>query len=221
MLIMPEIFLAMRCPYCQRQILFRSFSLFSFQEDVPYKISCKCGASPLSLRLSRKKHLYIDTICPVCPDEHSYIYNIDEIKKNQVISLSCLETDIHLAYLGRRMSVLEALNEEGQLIIDYADELKDYFLFPGLMAKILLCFNDYFMHDKVHCAKCNSKDFNLEVFSDRAVLRCDHCNSEALLYASRRSDLYLLKKLGRIILQPEKQQRLFSRINKQKNRKRL
>ena len=221
MLITPEIFIAMRCPYCQRQILFRTFSLFHFQDDVPYKITCDCGASPLSLRLSGKKHLYIDTICPVCPDEHNYIYHLDEIKNNQVISLSCIDTDIHLAYLGRRISVLKALNEEGQLIIDYADELKDYFLYPSLMAKILLCFNNYFIHDKVHCAKCSSNDFNLEVFSDRAVLRCVHCKSTAWLYASRKSDLYLLKKLGKIILQPEKQERLSYRIANQKNRKRL
>lgn len=204
MLLIPEVFIAMRCPYCQRQILFRTFSFFNIKENIPQKITCNCGASPLSFRILGKKHLYIDTICPACPDEHSYIYNVDELKKKQVISLTCIDTGIHLAYLGQRGPVLQALNEEGHLIIDYEDELKDYFLHPGLMARILLCFNNYLLHDKVYCANCGSKDFDLEVFSDRAVLHCVHCDATAWLFASRKSDLYLLKKLKKIILQPEK-----------------
>lgn len=204
MLLTPEIFIAMRCPYCQRQILFRTFSVFSFRNNIPQKIMCNCGAEPLSISISGKKHVYIDMICPACPDEHSYIYSLDEIKKNQVVSLTCLDTGVHLAYIGRRGSVLKALNEEGHLIIDYEEELRDYFLHPVLMGRILLCFNSYLMRDKVRCAKCDGKDYDLEVFSDRAVLHCVNCESTAVLSATRKSDLYVLKKLKQIILRPSK-----------------
>ncbi len=200
MLLSPEIYMVARCPHCQEYILYRFLSLFSLREATPKAVYCSCGAKAFELRLSGKKHLYVDTDCPYCLAKHSYIYEISEIKKEYPLSLICNDTEMHLAYLGQREAVLNALDEEGTLIIDYADCLEEYFAHPPIMAKALQQINHLIAQDVISCGNCNGHNFNLEVQSQRIGLHCNDCGAQVWLFARRPSDLMMLKRVDKIVL---------------------
>lgn len=200
MLINPEIYLVARCPNCQEYILYRSLSLFSLRGGKPQPVFCSCGAVAFELHIPGKKHLYIHTDCPYCITKHSYIYELSALRKEYPLSLACQDTDLHLAYLGKREAVLNALDEEGALIMDYADTLEEYFICPSIMAKTLMRINHLFAQDAIECGNCRGNSFNIEVQSQRIALRCNDCGAQAWLLARRPSDLMMLKRVDRIIL---------------------
>ncbi len=200
MLIKPEIYLVARCPRCQEYILYRSLSLFSLRGTRPKTVTCRCGAKAFVLRLSGKKHLYVDTDCPYCLIKHSYIYELSELKKEYPLSLNCNDTEMHLAYLGQRETVLNALNEEGTLIISYADSLEEYFAQPSIMARALQQINRLFALDAISCGNCGGHNFNLEVQSQRIGIHCNKCGAQVWILARRPSDLLMLKRVDKIAL---------------------
>ncbi|MGI5892507.1 MAG: hypothetical protein ACOX7H_07275 [Bacillota bacterium] len=202
MIINPNFFLAMSCPFCQDRMLFRRISPFSFNSNKEYEITCACGAKTLSFKTSGKKHLYVNIFCPACLEEHAYIYNTEELRKKQPLIPSCNETGINLAFIGMRKPIIEKLNHEGDIIIEYQDELSGFFSHPVLMAKLLHRFNTMMSEDRIACS-CGSPDFNLQVRADKLLLSCSNCNCSATILASRPSDLQLLKRAEYIVLDPQ------------------
>jgi len=199
MLVEPQVFLAMRCPHCQEQLLYRSFSDFRLLSGKEMEVSCSSCDTAFTIRVSGKKHAYIDLFCPCCQEKHSYIYKLTEMR-NAVLSLDCGDTDLHLAYIGEKDKVLEALDEEGFMIIAYQDELREYFASPSLMAKALIEINRLFRQSGIVCSVCGSKEFDLEAKGHRIGITCAHCEARGFLYAARPADVHLLKKAQSIRL---------------------
>jgi hypothetical protein len=114
--------------------------------------------------------------------------------------LGCEDMDIRLACIGERKDVREAMDEESALILDYAEELHDYFVKPAIIGRSLLCLNKLLAARACLCANCRREDMDILILSDRLVLTCPHCGRSAYIYASRPSDLHLLNRVSRISL---------------------
>lgn len=200
MIVTPQIFIAGRCPHCQEYILYRPLSLFSLRDGKTRELYCGCGSKAFEIRYSGKKYLYFDVFCIYCAEKHSYIYSLGEVVKEFAISLTCGETDLHLAYIGQKQPVLKAMDEEGAIIMDYADELTDYFACPSIMAKSLIQINKLFAQDAVNCSNCEGGSYNVLVQSQRISISCNDCGSHVWVSARRPSDLMMLNKVTRITI---------------------
>ncbi|MCL2496646.1 MAG: hypothetical protein FWF04_04445 [Clostridiales bacterium] len=200
MLIVPEWFLSLRCPCCQERLIYRALSRFELAKGKKLNIRCSCGGEPLHLRFAGK-HLYADCYCPCCEDAHSYIFRLRDMKVEPPFMLGCDNMDIRLACIGGRESVCEAMNEESALILDYADELGDYFVKPLIIGRSLLRLNRLLSSHACQCANCGREDMDILILADRLVLTCPHCGRNACIYAARTADLHLLNKISRISLQ--------------------
>ena len=53
MLLATDLFLAMRCPECGRQMLYRSMSLFQLHRAKSWQMQCSCGAKPCLVEFMR------------------------------------------------------------------------------------------------------------------------------------------------------------------------
>ena len=199
MLIRPEWFLSLRCPYCQERMLYRAVSRFELDRGKTLTIRCSCGAEPLRLWL-RGQNLYADCFCPCCEEEHSYIFRMQGMRADPPFMLDCADMDIRLACIGERDSVRVAMDEESALILDYADELRDYFVKPSIIGRSLLRLNKLLVARACLCENCGREDMDVLILSDRLALTCPHCGRSAYLYASRPSDLHLLNRISRISL---------------------
>ena len=199
MLIRPEWFLTLRCPYCQERMLYRAISRFALDNGKKLTIRCTCGAEPLQLRLQRR-HLYASGFCPCCEEDHHYIFRLQGARAEPPIMLCCEDMDIRLACIGERQSVREAMDEESALILDYADDLHDFFVQPAIIGRSLLCLNKLLATGACLCANCGREDMDILILSDRLTLSCPHCSRSASLYAARPADLYLLNRISRISL---------------------
>jgi DNA-directed RNA polymerase subunit RPC12/RpoP len=146
------------------------------------------------------RHLYADCFCPCCEEDHAYIFRLQDTQTEPPFTLSCEEMDIRLACIGARQSVRAAMDEESSLILDYADELHDYFIKPAIIGRALLCLNKLLSTGACLCANCGREDMDVLILSDRLTLTCPHCGYSACLYASRPSDLHLLNRISRISL---------------------
>ncbi len=200
MIVFPETLVVIRCPFCQRQMLYRNISRFSLTEGVT--LTCSCGAAVLKMH-SAAKNIYISCFCPCCQEEHQYIMSIKELMSGQATMLECEETDLHLAYIGNRDEVLTELNAEGEQIICYQDMLREYFDRPSLMARILMHFNHLFDQRKINCEVCGSSDFNIEIFNDSLTVACAHCQQHTRIFAKRPLDLHLFRKIDRITMREQ------------------
>ncbi|MCL1975597.1 MAG: hypothetical protein FWG61_05485 [Firmicutes bacterium] len=202
MLIKPEWFVALRCPYCQERMLYRAVSRFELDKGKTLAIHCSCGAEPFHLRL-KGQHLYADCFCPCCEEEHNYIFRLQGIQAAPPIMFGCETMDIRLACIGEREVVREAMDEESALILDYAEELRDYFVKPTIIGRALICINKLITAGSCLCADCGREDMDVLILSDRLALTCPHCGNSAYIYASRSSDVYLLNRISRISLHEE------------------
>lgn len=202
MLLAPKWLLSLRCPVCQERLLYRAISRFELAGGETYTVHCSCGAEPLHLRLS-SKHLYTDCFCPCCEESHNYIFRLNGQKAEPPFLLTCETMDVRLASLGSADGVLEAMNEESTLILDYAEELSDYFVRPSIIGRSLLRLNSLLVDRSCLCANCGREDMDVLILSDRLVLSCPHCQVSACLYAARPADLHLMNKITRISLQKD------------------
>lgn len=200
MIVFPETLVVIRCPFCQRQMLYRNISRFSMAEGVT--LSCSCGADVLRIHAAAK-NIYISCFCPCCQEEHQYIMSIKELLSNQAMMLECEETSLHLAYIGDRDEVLTELNAEGEQIICYQDMLREYFDQPSLMAKVLMHINHLYAQRKINCEACGSSDFNIEIFNDCLNIACAHCQQHTRIFAKRPLDLHLFRKVDRITMRKQ------------------
>ena len=200
MLIRPEWFLSLRCPCCQERMLYRAISRFELDKGKTLNIRCSCGAEPLSVRM-KGRYLYATSFCPCCEEDHSYIFRVQGMLAEPPFIMGCENMDIRLAYIGEREGVREAMDEESALILDYADELHDYFVKPAIIGRSLLRLNKLLAARACLCAYCGREDMDILILSDRLTLTCPHCGRSACLYASRPADLHLLNRISRISLQ--------------------
>ena len=199
MLIRPEWFLSLRCPCCQERMLYRAVSRFELIKGKTVSIRCSCGAEPLHMRVGGR-HLYCDCYCPCCAEAHNYIYRLNNWNAEPPFMLGCDTMDIRLACIGKREDVREAMDEESALIMDYAEELRDYFVKPAIIGRSLLCLNKLLAARACLCIDCGREDMDILILSDRLTLTCPHCGSSAHLYASRPQDLKMLNRISKISL---------------------
>ncbi|MCL1816358.1 MAG: hypothetical protein FWG43_01975 [Clostridiales bacterium] len=200
MLVRPEWLLSLRCPCCQERILYRAISRFDLNCGKTLVIRCSCGAEPLQLKL-KGQYLYADCFCPCCEEDHYFIFRLHGMRAEPPFMLGCEEMDIRLACLGERDCVREAMDEESSLILDYADELHEFFVKPAIIGRSLLCLNKLLAERACVCAGCGREDMDILILSDRLMLTCPHCGHSANIFASRPSDLHLLNRISRISLQ--------------------
>jgi DNA-directed RNA polymerase subunit RPC12/RpoP len=180
-------------------MLYRAISRFELDNGKTLTIRCSCGAEPLRLCL-KKRHLYADCFCPCCEEYHNYIFRLQGLKAEPPFILGCEEMDIRLACIGARECVREAMDEESALILDYAEELRDYFVKPTIIGRSLLCLNKLLVARACLCIDCGREDMDILILSDRLVIACPHCGRSAVIYASRPADLHLLNRISRISL---------------------
>ena len=211
-LISPELCLAMRCPSCQEHILYRSLSLFALRDGTERIIRCHCGSEALRLRLNGKHRLYMEALCPMCMESHSYIHYISEHLKP--LELVCQETEIVLADLGDRRSVCEAQHLDHLELLSHQAELGDFFYHPQVTMRMLLLLNHFYRTGRLICSGCGGdftdmRGFDIQVERKSLQIYCANCNSRLRLLTTRPSDLVLLRHAEKILLQPGKSALLF------------
>ncbi|MGI6361595.1 MAG: hypothetical protein ACOX05_04790 [Bacillota bacterium] len=198
MRITKELFLSAGCPFCQEILLLRSISPFMLHRRQKKEISCTCGSLRFFIHTG-EKNLYVDYFCPICLDNHSYIFSLSELKNQQLVVIHCQETGLNLASLGERKKVVELLKKDGQIILYYQDTLQDLLSHSAQMSEILQHFLQLLAQDQVLCS-CKSHDFDLRLCGSRLLLLCSHCGASVSLSTKSPHELQHFKQSTYILL---------------------
>lgn len=203
MLLATDLFLAMRCPECGKQMLYRSISLFELHRIKTWQMQCSCGAKPCLVEFHGNRSLLINIYGPCCTEAHEFIYAVNELQNGEVYDLSCDIDELHLGYIGSMEGVLAVLNAEGMLLTEYADELKGHFQAPAVMGNMLAALNTLYGSGNVCCQKCGKVDLNLDIEHNSITVSCAECGNHGVLSAAAPNDSRLLKDAKTLVITPE------------------
>lgn len=131
------------CPHCGAPIL-NYINVFSFSAAGNIiKLKCPCGASELTVNITRDKKFRLNVPCIVCPNSHSYTISSNIFFEREVFSFSCKFTALSICFIGKNGPVVtEALKKnERELLSTFAEyddtfdpdmaELSDIFSWDG------------------------------------------------------------------------------------------
>ncbi|MDD2568644.1 MAG: hypothetical protein PHN47_00995 [Clostridia bacterium] len=203
MLLATDLFLAMRCPECGKQMLYRSMSLFKLHRTKIWQMECSCGAKPCLVEFHSNRSLLINIYGPCCEEAHEFIYEVNELQNGEVYDLNCDIDDLHLGYIGSKESVLAVLTAEGMLLTEYEDELKGHFQAPAVMGKMLAALNTLYGNGNICCQKCGRVDLNIDIEHNSIVIGCAECGNHGVLSAAAQNDSHLLTEAKTLIITQE------------------
>lgn len=89
--------IAVKCSECSKYTV---ADLNLFKLKVPTNVMCECGNSIFKVYIKDNK-LIININCIACDDNHSYVFNMKDIIKKQLLILSCPVTGMEIAFLGK------------------------------------------------------------------------------------------------------------------------
>ena len=115
------------CPQCGISIL-NSVNMFSFSTAGNLiKLKCPCGASELTINITREKKFRLNVPCIVCPNSHSYTLSPHIFFERDLFSFSCKFTALNICFIGKSQNVMEAMRKNEQELLETFAEYDDNF----------------------------------------------------------------------------------------------
>jgi ribosomal protein L31 len=201
MLLIPTIStIAIRCSACG-QLEFHTLSMFDFASSNSRRFKCSCDKSLLYISTKDRKKFSLQVECVMCEAKHMFYVTRQQLWSDDVLTLYCEENSLEIGYIGPKDSVLTCVENENHSIADMAEELgySDYFDNPDIMYDVLDRLYEIAENGNLKC-NCGNHDIAIEIFPDYLELRCEYCNSNAIVVASTEEDLELINKLDEIQL---------------------
>ena len=192
--------IALSCPACGRMEK-QKINIFELPASELKDISCSCGTKKASIKRKENSQLEMSYFCMHCNTSHKI--NISEKKfwySEKLFPLSCKEIGLNPGFFGPPALVEEELQQERKDLELMAAELGfDDFKNPDIMLQVLDFIHDIAAEDGLKC-ECGSDTINIELFSDKIQLICDHCGSRLNISAVKKEDLEDLRQLNQVQL---------------------
>lgn len=191
---------ALSCPACGR-LEKEEINIFELPVGKLKKISCSCGAEKAAIKRKTKSQLQLSYFCLHCNKAHKLLISAHNFWHSQkIIPLSCRETGLNPGFFGPAALVDQAIQNEEQDLKLMAEELGfDDFENPEIMLKALDFIHDIAAAGQLNC-KCGSDHINIELFSDKIQLICNHCGSRLNIAVVNQSDLNYLQQFNQVQL---------------------
>ena len=173
------------CPGCSG-ITETSINIFHFSGNNPVKLICDdahCGEFCASVRLSKDKYV-IDTVCPVCGENHSFSVSKSTFWNKKLITFACPQTvDVEIIFMGEEKAVHDAVDET-----EPNDEMVD----DMILAKFIDHINNMLCNGHIHC-KCGNHRIIPALTDKELILSCDECDTQLSISMTAENILNLLK----------------------------
>jgi predicted RNA-binding Zn-ribbon protein involved in translation (DUF1610 family) len=116
------------CPQCGISIL-NTVNMFSFSSAGSnlIKLKCPCGASELTVTITKDKKFRLTVPCIVCPNAHSYSLSPHIFFERELFSFSCKFTALNICFIGKSPAVMEAMRKNEQELLETFAEYDDNF----------------------------------------------------------------------------------------------
>ncbi|MGF7183965.1 ribosomal protein S27E [Desulfitispora alkaliphila] len=191
---------AVRCPSCGTMD-FHCLSLFSFASKKVVRLKCECDTSLISIGTKDRKTFWIQINCLMCEANHMTYKHRRFIWSDQVLTLSCDETDVDVVFIGPSQQVKQEIKEQDKSLREMAEEMGfgEYFDCPEVMYEVLDILYEYAEEDKLYC-QCGSFQVDIDVFADRLELRCDDCDCRGVILAENENHIKEVKEASEIKL---------------------
>lgn len=200
MLIATNAVLAMRCPECGK-MEFHDVSRFAVTRGKSIEVKCSCGAVKLALITKNRSTYWLHVACVICETKHIFEVSGKSLWSDEVIRLSCQDTDLDLGHIGPGAKVQEmASSREHEL-----EALVDEFMYDGyfhnseIMYEVLNCLHEIAEQGALYC-QCGNHKIEVDIFPDRLELHCKSCDSINIIYAETEEDLKVIQQVESIEL---------------------
>lgn len=116
------------CPQCGISIS-NTVNMFSFSSPSGHlvKLKCPCGASELTIQITKDKKFRLTVPCIVCPNSHSYTVSPHIFFERDLFSFSCKFTALNICFIGNVHEVMEAMRRNEQELLETFAEYDDSF----------------------------------------------------------------------------------------------
>jgi predicted RNA-binding Zn-ribbon protein involved in translation (DUF1610 family) len=136
--------------------------MFSFSTAGNFiKLKCPCGASELTINITRDKKFRLSVPCIVCPNSHSYALSPNIFFERDLFSFSCKFTALNICFIGKSQQVIEALRKNEQELLETFAEYDDNFD-PDNMKEL----SDIFNWDELDDEDFDEDEWFEELFGD-------------------------------------------------------
>ncbi len=112
--------IAYRCPHCGSGIL-SLVGVFALSGDM-IKLKCDCGKSELIIQKCGDGKLRLTVPCMFCPKPHQFVVSSNSFFEEDIYAIPCSMTGFDICFIGKKDSVLSALNESEKQIVDMLRE---------------------------------------------------------------------------------------------------
>ncbi|HEX3032166.1 MAG TPA: hypothetical protein VHS59_07995 [Bacillota bacterium] len=200
MLLTTEVVVALRCPMCgkfeQHQL-----SLFSFAGKKTLQISCDCGATKLILGTHNLQKFWLQIPCVLCETKHIYYHTRKQIWSGEVLTLTCADTKVDLAFIGSEAGVAPITEGFSQDITAFLEEIdpEDYINNPTIMMDVLNSLHDIAEDGYLFC-ECGNVKIDVDIMPDRLELHCPDCGAMGTVPAENEEDLKAIRSVALIEL---------------------
>ena len=185
-----EITIAYKCNICGNFEFFNRSLFELIYAKSKHTLGCRCKNSFMKIEMKETGHLKIDIPCIGCGKFHAYFINKHDIFKKDLIAFVCRETYLKQGFLGKDDSVRNKIdNFEGEL-----DEIIDmfgyerYFKNTHVMFDTINTIHNIAELGKLFC-ECGSSDIDLNLGTDKIMLKCRNCKGNKTIRASSNNDL--------------------------------
>lgn len=196
-----DVFFIARCPHCGEVVLHRQVSIFAIQGKGKVLLSCSCGFLLCGIAPQGRKHYAVELWSDCCEEPHRFIFTLGQLLKH-CLSLSCGRTDMHLAYLGDRESVLTEVIEDDVLSLSMGFAFWDFFADMEITDRVLEKFYQLLAAGKVQCHGCGS-DVDVQICRGSVGVHCPYCGNGGYLSSAKEQDGLLMEQAEGLILEKD------------------
>ncbi len=107
---------AYRCPICGYDVM-GEVDLFDLGGEGA-ALTCECGGSTLTLRLTSDSKIHISVPCLFCPEDHTFRLSGVSFLERDLFTLSCKYTGVEIAFMGDHAKVLEGLQKSAEKLAE-------------------------------------------------------------------------------------------------------
>ena len=119
--------IAYHCPQCGMPVS-SSVNIFAFSaENNLVKLKCPCGASELTISITKGKKIRLNIPCIVCPNSHTYTISPDLFFERGLFSFSCKFTALNICFTGKSQNVIDAIRKNEQELLEMFAEFNEDF----------------------------------------------------------------------------------------------
>ncbi|MDN5325444.1 MAG: hypothetical protein PWP41_139 [Moorella sp. (in: firmicutes)] len=201
MLISTMTVVALRCPSCGR-LEFHGLSLFNFSGHHTWQMECSCGMVLMTMGTRKgRNYFWLQYHCGMCDNIHVIYHHRRELWSQELLTLTCSETDLEVGFVGPRDKVQQAVQQHDRSLAEMAEDLGfgGYFEEPDVMYQLLALVFQLAEGGHVRCC-CGNDNIEVEIFPGHLQLRCDACGAEKILPASTITNLEKPEDLEEILL---------------------